>query len=268
MEENFSIYNGEGTLLRKAQLRMLDILLEVDKICRKHDLIYWIDYGTLLGAVRHKGYIPWDDDIDIAMPSADYHKFMEIADKELPEGFFLQTAKTDPSYKRSVYKVRDTRSFIAGYNDDFCADYKKGLYIDIFEMDEYPNIPPTLFRILSKWINKTSIFFEIKQYPTAKSALATVVFPLINILCRFVVCLFRIRKNTKLGLKYGQIDLYPVLNDKNDILPTIDIEFEGHLLKAPKNPDAILKSYYNNYMQLPPVEKRKVHGNHIYFNEQ
>ena len=81
MNEDFSIYNGEGTLLRQAQLRMLNILLEVDKICRKNNLSYWIDYGTLLGAVRHKGYIPWDDDIDISMPSDDYKKFTEIAIK-------------------------------------------------------------------------------------------------------------------------------------------------------------------------------------------
>ncbi len=267
MSEDFSIYNGEGTLLRQAQHRMLNILLEVDKICRKNNLSYWIDYGTLLGAVRHKGYIPWDDDIDISMPSDDYKKFTEIANNELPEGFFLQTSETDPAYKRSVCKVRDTNSFIAGYNDDFCAEYNKGLYIDIFEKREYPSIPPSLFRKMSKWINKTSIFFEIKQYPSLKTAFATIIFPIINLFCRFVIGLFNIKSKTKLGLRYGQIDLYPVLNDKKDILPTIDIEFEGHLLKAPANPDVILKSYYGDYMQLPPEEKRKVHGKHIYLNK-
>ena len=67
MEEDFSKYNGEGTMLRKAQLRMLDILVEVDKVCKRHNIPYWVDYGTLLGAVRHGGFIPWDDDLDISM---------------------------------------------------------------------------------------------------------------------------------------------------------------------------------------------------------
>ena len=101
-----------------------------------------------------------------------------------------------------------------------------------------------------------------------KTAFATIIFPIINLFCRFIIGLFNIKSKTKFGLRYGQIDLYPVLNDKKDILPTIDIEFEGHLLKAPANPDVILKSYYGDYMQLPPEEKRKVHGKHIYLNKQ
>ena len=81
--EDYSKYNGDGTTLRKMQLRILDILVEIDRICRKHDIKYWIDFGSLLGAVRHGGFIPWDDDIDVAMPSEDYQRFLEIAPKEL-----------------------------------------------------------------------------------------------------------------------------------------------------------------------------------------
>lgn len=65
--EDFSVYNGENTILRKAQLRMLEILVQVSSICDKHSIPYWIDYGTLLGAVRHNGFIPWDDDLDISI---------------------------------------------------------------------------------------------------------------------------------------------------------------------------------------------------------
>ena len=77
--EDYSRYNGEGTVLRKAQIREVEILIEVDKICRKHNIKYWIDFGTLLGAVRHKGFIPWDDDLDICMLSEDYNRFLEVA---------------------------------------------------------------------------------------------------------------------------------------------------------------------------------------------
>ena len=70
--DDFSKFNGEGTVLRRAQMREVAILQEVDKICRKHGIKYWIDFGTLLGAVRHGGFIPWDDDLDISMLSSDY----------------------------------------------------------------------------------------------------------------------------------------------------------------------------------------------------
>ena len=85
--EEFSKYNGEGTPLRMAQLRMLAILVEVDKICRKHNITYWLDYGTLLGAVRHKGFIPWDDDVDICVMRKDYDKLRKYLQQELPEQF-------------------------------------------------------------------------------------------------------------------------------------------------------------------------------------
>ena len=85
--EDFSKYNGEGTPLRKAQLKILEVLLEFDRVCKKNGLIYWIDFGSLLGAVRHGGFIPWDDDIDLSMPPEDYRRFKEIAPSELGDDF-------------------------------------------------------------------------------------------------------------------------------------------------------------------------------------
>ena len=81
--------------LRKAQLIMLNELIELDRICKKNNINYWLDGGTFLGAVRHKGFIPWDDDVDVCMLEADYNKFLEKAVKELDSGYFIQTLKTD-----------------------------------------------------------------------------------------------------------------------------------------------------------------------------
>ena len=91
-------FNPDGSLLRRQQMRMLDILLEVDRICRKHNITYWLSSGTLIGAVRHKGFIPWDDDLDIEMLLPDYERLMKILPQELPDTMALQTQDTDPNY--------------------------------------------------------------------------------------------------------------------------------------------------------------------------
>ena len=126
------------TVLRQAQLVMLRMLKIIDYICRKHDISYWMCSGTLLGAVRHKGFIPWDDDLDICMIREDYERFVKIAVNEFPEDMMLQTRETDPHYHYLPLpcKVRDKKSFILspGYEDEEC---EKGLFIDIFPMDRY-----------------------------------------------------------------------------------------------------------------------------------
>ena len=102
------------TPLRQAQLVMLRMLKIIDYICRKHDLRYWLCSGTLLGAVRHQGFIPWDDDLDICMLREDYNRFIQIAPLEFPTDIFLQTQETDPSYDYLPLpcKVRDKNSLI------------------------------------------------------------------------------------------------------------------------------------------------------------
>ena len=104
--EDFSRYNGEGTQLRKAQLRMLEILKAVDAICRKHQIDYWLDAGTLLGAVRHKGFIPWDDDIDIAIRREDYPRMREILQQELPENLVFVDWTTDKNFFDACGRVK------------------------------------------------------------------------------------------------------------------------------------------------------------------
>lgn len=112
-------------------LRMLKI---IDYICRKHDLRYWLCSGTLLGAVRHQGFIPWDDDLDICMLREDYNRFIQIAPLEFPTDIFLQTQETDPSYDYLPLpcKVRDKNSLIISEGMEN-QKYQQGLFIDIFD---------------------------------------------------------------------------------------------------------------------------------------
>lgn len=118
------------TELRSCQLVMLRLLKVFDKVCRDAALRYWLDSGTLLGAVRHGGFIPWDDDVDVKMPIEDYRRFLEIAPAALPYDIFLQTKETDPAHPVSWAKLRDRFSFMDDPGGPF--EYSQGIPIDIF----------------------------------------------------------------------------------------------------------------------------------------
>ena len=263
--EDFSKYNGEGTRLRKMQLRILDILVEIDKICRKHNIKYWLDFGTLLGAVRHGGFIPWDDDLDIAMPSKDFHKFQEIAPKELPKSLFLQTKASDPSYHMLLCKVRDNNSFFITQHEDFTKDYNKGLYVDIFEVVNYPTLPQGFQKKLLKWYKKIAFFRSVKQDVNLKNLLASIVFPIMKIGLDLVWGLCNLLPKNKLGYE-KQFNPYGNSYDKDIVFPLKDIVFEGKTFLGPSNPDRYLTCIYKNYMQIPPEEKRITHIIHVEIN--
>ena len=121
--------------LRKAQLIMLDMLIGFDAICKKHQLQYWLDSGTLLGAVRHQGFIPWDDDIDLSMPVEDYNKFLKIAKSELSSEIFLQTSQADKNFKFDYIKLRSNKASIVEFHEkDKQIKYHQGVFVDVFPM--------------------------------------------------------------------------------------------------------------------------------------
>lgn len=142
--------------LRACQLRQLEILKEIDRICQKHHIEYWLDGGSLLGAVRHQGFIPWDDDIDIAMSVEDERRFEEVAPKELPPHLFLQSPRTDPGSNEPIVKIRDLNSLYIEPGDSFALPYAKGIFVDIFPMEDYPNISRKWIKRLTKGISKSN----------------------------------------------------------------------------------------------------------------
>lgn len=260
--EDFSQYNGEGTTLRKVQLRLVDMMVEIDKICRKHNIQYWITFGTLLGAVRHGGFIPWDDDLDIGMLSDDLKRFIEIAPKELPENLFLQTNETDPSFRRPIVRVRLKNSLFITPNEDFTRDYNKGLYIDLFEAIPYPQVNPAFQRFLFKWYIKTNSFFYFRQHVTLKNHIATITFPIINLGCTIIWFILNLGPKNNVGYKKQLNDVGTVYT-KDMVFPLTDIQFEDHTFLGPADPDRCLKASYGDYMKIPPKDKRHSHMRHV-----
>ena len=125
-----------GAELKAVWKVMLDILEVFIGVCEKHHLTYWLEGGSMLGAVRHKGFIPWDDDIDVAMPRADFEKLQKILPGELPPHLFMQTSETDPEYAAPLMKIRDSRTTgIDSYHVKCGLKFNMGVFVDVNPID-------------------------------------------------------------------------------------------------------------------------------------
>lgn len=261
--EDFSKYNGEGTTLRKVQLRILDILVEVDKICRKHQIAYWLDFGTLLGAVRHGGFIPWDDDVDIAVRCEDMEKLRSVLCEELPSHLFYQDVQSDPQYYWPFSKVRDAKSLYLEAGESNHYDKPHGLYIDIFPQEFC--FSSRLKVLLDKVYGRCYRARRNSPFYTKRDVVIShLIWPFISCL----VALFRLFSKV-FGAKrrmhvFGSFLLKKSFEEK-DIFPLSEISFEGHSFYVPNNYDHYLRTLYGNYMELPPENQRRVHLAEIKF---
>ncbi|WP_294373421.1 phosphorylcholine transferase LicD [uncultured Clostridium sp.] len=265
----------EDLNLRDAQLLMVDILKEVHKICERHGLKYFLDGGTLIGAVRHKGFIPWDDDVDIGMPRKDYEKFIDIAKKELPDYLFLQTFETDEYY--DIYqvpcKVRYNGTLLIEKNIAENNKMHNGLFIDVFPYDSLPKKRWVykLQRTLSYNVLKS--FIRIREKPEKLSAKNRITFTFY----RIVRAIFPYKRRKKFFdflvswndvnspyMGYGLDTVWSeYIYKKEDYFELQKLEFEGNYFYAPKNYDAILTQLYGDYMTLPKEEDRQWHAKGI-----
>ena len=240
-------YNSDGSDLRRLQLRMLDILIEIDRICKKHKIPYWLSSGTLLGAVRHNGFIPWDDDLDIEMLREDYLRLIAILPYELPENLRLQYDATDPAYVYQYAKVRDLNSYIK----ETCVINQRlkyqGAFVDIFPMEKSSNI---LSVIAAKLFNRLCFNQAIKHekitftYVCCRYVLNKVIFPIFRIISKCI-------RSTNIHHTYGVNFLTPRCED--DIFPLTTIPFENYRFSAPCCYDKYLEKIYGDYMKIPDV---------------
>jgi len=248
-------------LLRKLQLTELEILCEFDRICRKNNIRYCLGCGTLLGAIRHKGFIPWDDDIDVWMFRSEYERFCQIAPLELDDRFFFQNWDTDPFFNSAYGKVRKkgTRYIRVGQEK---MKYQDGIYIDILPLDNLPDQYWKRWKMIVKaW------FFRKLTYAKAgsmceKNLFKRVGFAMLSLYPaklakkEFYRLLTRYDEMETLYCKcLGDVNFNP--HWKDDFRELIEWEFEGYSFFVPARYDALLKNNIGiDYMTLPPLEKR------------
>lgn len=259
--KNKNLEQFKSNQLRACQLKQLGILEEIDRICKKHNIDYWLDGGTLLGAVRHGGFIPWDDDIDIAMAESDLERFVKVAQDELNENLFLQTPKTEPESKEPIVKIRDLNSLFIEGGDRFNADYQKGIYVDIFPFIDYPTTSKKWVKVINKGISKSYSILHAQHYYSLRSIAEFFFF---GTKYYIYTALWHIADAIMPHGKYMSNILinngYGIVHRKDSIFPLSTIEFEGKTFPAPHDPDAYLKDLYKDYMQIPPKEKQQIHS--------
>lgn len=255
--------------LKKLQSYQMNILDEVERICIKHNLKYFIMGGNLIGAIRHKGFIPWDDDMDIAMMREDYDKFLEIATKEIGDEFFVDYQENNEHYYLPFAKVRLNDSI---YEEPVQKDYKghKGIWIDIFPLDN-ANKEDSLFIRLQTYL-KESIHFIVAIKENVTSESNSIVKKVLKVIFKPITTRKLVNMQQKVmkwnknpnasycisfGAKYGMKKQTML---KTVFLPTTKLQYEDREYFAPGNYTAYLERVYPGYMIMPPEEKRITHN--------
>lgn len=244
-------FNPDSSVLRRHQLCALEILKEIHKLCERHNIKYYLSSGTLLGAVRHGGYIPWDDDVDIEMRWFDYLRFLKYAKKELKGKFRLQSHGTDDNYFAVFAKVRNENTLVSEQKKHDLHYKYRGVFIDILYTERISRIFTVLSRKTQLWIISLS-----KKNPYK------VVKPLCTLLYYFNTCvinnLFRIINLPFLPFCHSHLALghgFMKKRDNSDIFPLGKIKFENYEFYCPKDNDAYLRKLYGDYMKLPDIDK-------------
>lgn len=257
-------------VLKRLQETQIEILEEIVRICDKYHLRYFLTYGTLIGAIRHRGFIPWDDDLDIGMPRDDFEKFTQVAKSELKEEYYLQNTDTESEYWQPFAKIRKNGTLfeeasISGMSDNI----HKGIFVDIFPFD-YVKKNNGLFvhmqSILVRAINETMYFkagvFEKKEKLRYKKLDMFLKCFSMKTLCNMQRKIASIQNQTKSkyladfnSSRHYLAAIFPLAL----FMPLQDGEFAGRKFKIPKEYDTYLRIIYGDYMKLPREEERVNH---------
>lgn len=254
--------------LQKLHNVQVEILNEIVRICNENDIQYYLDGGTCLGAVRHKGFIPWDDDLDIAMMRKDYDKFKRIAPKELDKKYRLDSEFTNDNYWLTFIKVRKKGTLFAEKALEG-KNVAKEIYVDIFPIDNVSSngftyrLTAVVTRMLTDAIRyKSGINEDIKL---CRRPLCVKIFSLFNLkfLHKIYNKIAALNKNDNSKYVAGFSTAYTydrAIFERRTMLPFKKYDFEGKKYYGPNDCDKYLTIIYGDYMKLPKKEDRVTHN--------
>lgn len=262
---NTNMINNALTLKEIKQLEV-GILEYVSSICNKNHLTYFLSYGTLIGAIRHKGFIPWDDDIDIAMPRSDYMRLLEILQMEEKSSRYECLVPLKDGYFYEFAKVIDTATVV---QEQQTITAKCGVWIDIFPLDGLKKEDKLCHNLLLLYNRFRAAAVNV-FFPHKTSGFMVPFEYCIWKLCRWIGFKPFLKRSLSLAQKYkyddcefvGFASSYPAYNKymkKEWFEDVVEVEFEGRKFKAPRGYHEYLTTQYGDYMQLPPEDKRVCH---------
>ena len=249
--------------IKKVQSRLLDMAKEIHCILERNDIPYVITYGTLLGAVRHGGFIPWDDDFDIYLFDDSYSSAIEVLRKELPSDLFLEDEESEPLYFHGWAHIKDLYS--SAECDLYPQDnlYKHhGLSIDLYKATKIPRDELNLFQkreIIHYYNRKYSKgLMDESDYHSKVEAVSAEIKKMESTL--------ESKKERQLTPIYGFMSLDGDMFEIDEVFPLKKYKFADTEFWGPNQYDSFLKRCYGDYMQLPSIEHRKPHYSNVVFS--
>ena len=257
-------HDGRLDAIQKMQLAYL---LEVDRICKKHRIKYFLGGGTLLGAIRHNGFIPWDDDADIMMLREDYDRFAEVAQQELPAGMTFQSGKTDKNCFYEFNKLRVENTIFATELAKNHTDINVGIAFDIFCHDKTANsrlgqklhLAATLFTralVLNKWNHRKADNGSRVQSAVTNFFVRLLPLRFSYFLMNHTISFFKRKKNAKYLYDGMGRNVYNGCFSADILSEVTTHDFEGYQLPVPKKYDEYLTFLYGDYMEKAPLSTR------------
>lgn len=265
--------------LQQLHSILLSIMLEFDTVCRRNDIKYFLGGGTLLGAIRHGGFIPWDDDVDLMMTRENYDKLCSLPQEEFEPHLFLQTFRTDSFYHGDMAKIRlNGTKYVTEFSSRF-PEMHQGIFIDIFAHDVTASsrLGQRLHIFLTA-LCRSMVFHKWDQSPMQDYGKHSLICKMATFFVSLVPMVFleNLRERTLLlfagsrsGMLYDGIGMHL----KHGAFPaewlteSSLVDFDGHLFPVPREYDKYLTFSYGEYMKVPQADERKQHILHeIYFN--
>lgn len=257
--------------MKECQHGELEILVKIDQICKQLHLEYFLIYGTLLGAVRHHGFIPWDDDLDVAMPREDYTKFIDYFDAHKDELLPLRCvyAWTEKKYSYAMSRITNMNYKLVYTDRGPYAKEDMGLFVDIYPYDGIGNDLKQANKIMKKsainlnWLIRATLNTPRKTDNKVKKAIQPFVYSFAKrhgkdfYHDKLISCAFSnsYKDSSYVGLLAWDPSADCIF-EKDKIEPLTQIQFNDRKFNAPKDSDYVLKTIYGNYMKLPPIEQR------------